>query len=371
MANDLAKTIDDVISSGTISQSQYEALMTAVYAGGEGEESERSLASKLFAAVSSGKLKVIDIDVNLQAKDEAAVKEKLKLEAEKKRAIEEDEQKLKSNSRSKAQEDEIQELNQQFIADEVKIIATPVAKQAAKTSYVSMPGFRGDVKTRRESGERFQLLTDRMLDVNLNGRIWMKPGCMTAYYGLIKFTREGIAEFGISKMLKRAITGEGTILTKATGQGNLLLSDLGKKISIVELQDQSLIVNGSNLLAFDDTVAWDITYLNQLAAIWAGGFFQVKLAGPGFAAITTYFDPIILRVNALEPLMTDVKSTVAWSAGLTPQIKTDVSMRTLIGLASGETVHMRFEGDGFVIVQPYDETAAYQQFNASKTNEKK
>ena len=53
--------------------------------------------------------------------------------------------------------------------------------------------------------------------------------------------------------------------------------------------------------------------------------------------------------------MTDVHATVAWSGGLVPQIKTDVAMRSLIGRTSGESLQMRFEGDGFVIIQPYEE----------------
>ena len=37
----------------------------------------------------------------------------------------------------------------------------------------------------------FELESDRMLEVNLNGLVWMKMGAMVAYRGQIKFTREG------------------------------------------------------------------------------------------------------------------------------------------------------------------------------------
>jgi uncharacterized protein (AIM24 family) len=32
-----------------------------------------------------------------------------------------------------------------------------------------------------------------------------------------------------------------------------------------------------------------------------------------------------------------------------------MAMKTLVGRASGETLQMRFEGDGFVIIQPFEE----------------
>ena len=55
--------------------------------------------------------------------------------------------------------------------------------------------------------------------------------------------------------------------------------------------------------------------------------------------------------------MTDPNATVAWSGNLTPEFKTDTSFRTFIGRQSGESFQMKFEGDGFVVIQPYEEVA--------------
>ena len=46
---------------------------------------------------------------------------------------------------------------------------------------------------------------------------------------------------------------------------------------------------------------------------------------------------------------------MAWSGTLEPQFKTDVSLKTFFGRGSGESIQMRFEGDGFVVIQPYEE----------------
>ena len=71
----------------------------------------------------------------------------------------------------------------------------------------------------QDRGEgKFELESPRLLEVNLNGMIWTKTGSMVAYVGQIKFERERILEKGLGKMLKKAVTGEGTRLTKATGR---------------------------------------------------------------------------------------------------------------------------------------------------------
>lgn len=40
---------------------------------------------------------------------------------------------------------------------------------------------------------------------------------------------------------------------------------------------------------------------------------------------------------------------------LEPQFKKDISFKTFLGRGSGESIQMLFEGEGFVVVQPYEE----------------
>ncbi|MCB1078595.1 MAG: AIM24 family protein, partial [Verrucomicrobiae bacterium] len=54
-------------------------------------------------------------------------------------------------------------------------------------------------------------------------------------------------------------------------------------------------------------------------------------------------------------VFTDPNATIAWSANLEPKFKSDISFKTFLGRSSGETFQMHFEGDGFVVVQPYEE----------------
>ena len=208
----------------------------------------------------------------------------------------------------------------------------------------------------KEKGEGFfELESDRLLEINLNGTVWTKTGSMIAYLGGIKFTREGILEHGFAKFFKKAISGEGTRLTKAEGNGRLYLADNGKKITILNLQGESIYVNGNDLIAFESSIQWDIKMMRKLAGMLAGGLFNVKLEGTGMIAITTHYDPMTLRVTADSPVTTDPNATVAWSGSLSPEFKTDVSLKTFFGRGSGESIQMKFQGDGFVVVQPMEE----------------
>lgn len=201
----------------------------------------------------------------------------------------------------------------------------------------------------------FELERDRLLEVNLDGMVWTKRGSMVAYTGDIMFTREGIFEHGIGKLVKKSLTGEGVSLTKAEGKGKLYLADGGKKVSVLKLENESIFVNGNDLLTFENSINWDIRLLRKVAGMMAGGLFNVKLEGTGMVAVTTHHDPLTLQVSAGHPVFTDPNATVAWSGNLEPEIKTDISLKTLVGRSSGESIQMAFKGEGFVVIQPYEE----------------
>lgn len=198
----------------------------------------------------------------------------------------------------------------------------------------------------------FEQETPRIMEINLSNNLaWIKKGAMIAYTGDVKFTMEDLFEHGLKTVVKRFVTGESGNLVKAQGTGKVYIADEGKKISILNMQNDSIIVNGSNLLAFEPSLKWDIK-LMKLASMMAGGLTNIEVNGTGMLAITTMYEPMSLRVTPNCPVMTDPTATVAWSAGLKTCFKTDISVKTLLGRGSGDSIQMKFEGEGFVIVQP-------------------
>jgi uncharacterized protein (AIM24 family) len=218
-------------------------------------------------------------------------------------------------------------------------------------------------KTKQEDkGEGlFELETERLLEVNLNGKVWAKMGSMVSYRGQIRFEREGILEHGLGKLFKKAFTGEGAPLMKANGNGKLYLADQGKKISILHLHNDSIYVNGNDLLAFEPNVSWDIKLMRRIAGMMSGGLFNIRLEGSGMVAITSHYEPLTLLVTPDNPVLTDPNATVAWSGNLQPEFVTDISLKTFFGRGSGESIQMKFSGEGFVVVQPFEEIYWSQQ----------
>ncbi len=197
-----------------------------------------------------------------------------------------------------------------------------------------------------ETTARVTRQNSRLLKVLLGEQILAKQGSMVAFQGQIDFDYEGS---GVSKFVKKALTGEGVQLMRCTGQGELFLADNGRQVHIVNLDGAGLTVNGSNILAFEPTLSWDIERIKG-AGMAAGGLFNTRLEGHGWVAITTDGDPVVLRTN--QPTFADTDAAVAWSSSLTTSLNRTVKAGALIGRGSGEAVQLSFQGDGIVIVQP-------------------
>ena len=224
-------------------------------------------------------------------------------------------------------------------------------------SQSTLAEFVERTKNRDRGQGLFELENERFLEVNLDGTVWIKMGAMVAYNGQVKFTRESLMSQGLGNLLKKAVSGEGARLTKAEGKGAVYLADSGKKIIILKLGGDAIVVNGNDVLAFEPQIKCDIKMMKKMAAMISGGLFNVRLEGTGLVAITTHYDPITLPVLPGLPVITDPNATVAWSGNLEPQFKKDISFKTFLGRGSGESIQMQFEGTGFVVVQPYEEVS--------------
>ncbi|SFR65834.1 Uncharacterized conserved protein, AIM24 family [Halogeometricum rufum] len=197
----------------------------------------------------------------------------------------------------------------------------------------------------------FQRENKRLLNVPVDGTVMIKAGTMVAYTGEMTFTGKSSAEGGLTGFIKEAVSSEGTPIMEAEGNGNLYVADQGKKVQILDLDaDESISVNGDDVLAFESGVDYEINTIGGLSEAAAGGLTNVYLTGPGTVAISTHGDPVVMT----PPVFTDPDATVAWSTNLSPSVATNKTFE--IGQTSGEAVQMEFTGnEGFVVVQPYEE----------------
>jgi uncharacterized protein (AIM24 family) len=202
-----------------------------------------------------------------------------------------------------------------------------------------------------QSIEAFALQNSKLLKVRLQeGTIQAKLGAMVAYQGDVSFEHAGGG--GMSRMLKKAVTGEGTSLMKMSGTGEVFLADLAQDIHLLRLENEKITVNGPNLLAFDADIDWDIERVKGGSAMMGGGLFNTSLRGSGYVAIVSDGPPVMLDV-ASAPTFADAQAAITWSEGVSTSIRTDFKLvKNLTGRGSGETIQMAFGGSGWVLVQP-------------------
>jgi uncharacterized protein (AIM24 family) len=202
-----------------------------------------------------------------------------------------------------------------------------------------------------QSTETFALQNSKLLKVSLGGEtIQAKAGSMVAYQGDVTFEHAGSG--GMGRMLKKAISGEGTTLMKVTGSGEIFLADTAQDIHLIYLEGEKITVNGPNLLAFDADIDWDIERVQGAGAMMGGGLFNTSLKGTGYVAILSDGPPVMLDV-ASAPTFADAQAAITWSEGVSTSIRTDFkAIKNLTGRGSGETIQMAFSGSGWVLVQP-------------------
>ena len=201
-----------------------------------------------------------------------------------------------------------------------------------------------------QSQDAFALQNSKLLKVRLDEvTIQAKLGSMVAYQGDVTFEHAGSG--GMSRFIKKAVTGEGQSLMKVMGQGEVFLADRAQDVHLIYLENDKITVNGPNVLAFDAGIDWDIERVQGMSSMAGGGLYNTALQGTGWVAILSDGPPVLLNVAQAETFV-DPQAAITWSSGVTTSFKTDIKMKDLIGKGSGEQVQLAFGGQGWVLVQP-------------------
>lgn len=192
----------------------------------------------------------------------------------------------------------------------------------------------------------------KMIQVAVNGETMARAGSMVAYQGDLHF--KALGSGGIGRAIQHRLTGEGVPLMQVSGRGDLFLADSAAEVHIIDLDGtDGLTINGSNVLAFDTSLSYNIQRVHGAAGFASNaGLFNCVFTGRGRIAITTNGSPVVLNVD--QPTYADPQAAVAWSSSLSTGIKRNDSfgLGRLIGRSTGEGLTLSFSGRGFVIVQP-------------------
>lgn len=202
------------------------------------------------------------------------------------------------------------------------------------------------------NGIGIQKQGSKMIKVAVNGDTMARAGAMVAYQGDLHF--KALGSGGIGRAIQQRLTGEGVPLMQVSGRGDLFLANGAADVHIIDLDgSDGLTINGSNVLAFDPTLSYNVKMVQGAAGFASNaGLFNCVFTGRGRIAITTHGSPVVLNVD--QPTYADPQAAVAWSSSLQTGIKRNDSfgLGRLIGRSTGEGMTLSFSGRGFVIVQP-------------------
>ncbi|MGO1544953.1 MAG: AIM24 family protein [Gulosibacter sp.] len=199
-----------------------------------------------------------------------------------------------------------------------------------------------------QSQDRWAKQNPKMLRVGFGPDVIAANGSMVSYVGQFDFRHEGAG--GMGKFMKKMVSGEGSNIMRVSGQGEVYFAKQAQEIFLVQLNGDAITLNTRSLLAFDANMSWDIKAIGN-AGMMAGGLFNLVIQGQGTIALSVDGYPLVLDASQ-RPVYVDPQAAVCWSANLTPQIKNDFKIGSLIGRGSGESFQLGFHGPGFVVVQP-------------------
>jgi uncharacterized protein (AIM24 family) len=198
------------------------------------------------------------------------------------------------------------------------------------------------------SSEALSLQNPRMLKARLqDSELLARQGAMVAYQGAVEFAYEGAG--GVGRFLKKALTGEGVPLMRCRGTGDLFLAQDANELHVLDLDGDSVTVNGANVLAFEPGLTWDIRRVEGASAL-SGGAFNMVFTGTGRLVISAVGTPVVLNTGE-APTYADLQAAVAWSGSLQTRLVRTAGAGALIGRGSGEAFQLAFLGQGFLVVQ--------------------
>lgn len=174
-------------------------------------------------------------------------------------------------------------------------------------------------------------------------------GTMVAYQGTAEFAHTS-GGGGFGGMLKRAVSTDNTPLMQVTGNAEVFLASLANDVHLIELEGDSVCVNGRSLLAFQSSLSYDLR-LNKGAGFASGGVWSTFLSGQGMVAVVADGTPLLLETGKV-PTYTDTDATIAWGGHMTPGIKSSMNMKSMFFGGSGEAFQYAFNEPGWVLVQP-------------------
>ncbi|MFB0618358.1 TerD family protein [Streptomyces sp. AGS-58] len=204
------------------------------------------------------------------------------------------------------------------------------------------------------TGQRWTQQNKKLMrvDLGIGGQpVLARQGSMVLYQGKVDFSYKGA---GFAGRLVGNATGQEMQLMRCTGQGQVFLADNATHLHPVELQGDAICVSAENVLAFDESLQYEVRRVEG-HGIPGGALFTMQFQGTGTIVVKTHGTPVVLPVTPTT--FADCNAVVAWSAASQVIVSSQVRMRrNAYPGDTGESVNLQFRGapGNFIVVQPYE-----------------
>ena len=184
--------------------------------------------------------------------------------------------------------------------------------------------------------ETFRFLENNLMEVEFSGKVFIKQGTIYSYGGNLTF------------WVKDRRPGGQAALVIITGTGKVILHDKDRQITFMRVENETLYVEPSHLLACEDTLTPRYIPLGEQTT----GLEILALEGQGMVALSVASKPLPLAVTPELPVSVPSSSIITWSGGLTPHVVEDRQLYDMV-LSSGSRAGalIRLEGTGRVLVE--------------------
>ncbi|OLZ67154.1 stress protein [Streptomyces sp. IMTB 2501] len=204
------------------------------------------------------------------------------------------------------------------------------------------------------TGQRWTQQNKKLIrvDLGIGGQpVLARQGSMVLYQGKVDFAYKGA---GFAGRIVGHATGQEMQLMRCTGNGQVFLAENSTHLHPVELQGDAICVSAENVLAFDESLQYEVRRIEG-HGIPGGALFTMQFQGTGTIVVKTHGTPVVLPVTPTT--FADCNAVVAWSAASQVIVSSQVRMRrNAYPGDTGESVNLQFRGapGNFIVVQPYE-----------------
>ncbi|MCC5478905.1 TerD family protein [Streptomyces barringtoniae] len=204
------------------------------------------------------------------------------------------------------------------------------------------------------TGQRWTQQNKKLIrvDLGIGGQpVLARQGSMVLYQGKVDFSYKGA---GFAGRIVGNATGQEMQLMRCTGNGQVFLAENATHVHPVELQGDAICVSAENVLAFDESLQYEVRRIEG-HGIPGGALFTMQFQGTGTIVVKTHGTPVVLPVTPTT--FADCNAVVAWSAASQVIVSSQVRMRrNAYPGDTGESVNLQFRGapGNFIVVQPYE-----------------